>query len=86
MVATKAQADSIQACIDDSETLYLSSAMANIVGDSLVAKTAVGWSSNNHTSECVDVFACGPGARRLPFFIKNYELFGIMTQALGLST
>jgi alkaline phosphatase len=86
MIATKAQADAIQTTIDDPETVYLSSAMAKIVGDSLVAKTAVGWSSNNHTSECVDVFACGPGSERLPSFIKNYELFGIMTQALGLST
>ena len=85
IVTTEAQANAIQATMDDPETTYLSSAMTKIVADALFEKTAVGWTSNNHTSECVDVFAFGPGSEQITPFIKNYELFGVMTQALGLN-
>ena len=85
IVATEAQANAIQATMDDLETTYLSSAMTKIVADALFEKTAIGWTSNNHTSECVDLFAFGPSSDRIRPFIKNYELFGVMTQALGLN-
>lgn len=85
IVATQAQADAIQATMDDPEATYLSSAMTKIVADELLKKTAIGWSSNKHTAECVDLFAFGPGSERIAPFIKNYELFGVMTQALALS-
>ena len=71
--------------MDDPETTYLSSAMTKIVADALFEKTAIGWTSNNHTSECVDLFAFGPGSERITPFIQNFELFGVMTQALGLN-
>jgi alkaline phosphatase len=85
IVATEAQANAIQATMDDPESTYLSSAMTKIVADALFKKTGIGWTSNNHTSECVDLFAFGPGSERIKPFIKNYELFGVMTQALNLT-
>jgi alkaline phosphatase len=85
IVPTKAQANAIQATMDDPNTSYLSSAMTGIVSDELFKKTAVGWTSSNHTSECVDLFAFGPGSERIQPFIRNFELFGVMTQALGVS-
>jgi len=81
--ATKQQAAMIQAAIDD-EAKYLSGAFNRAFGKQLKELTAVGWSSGNHTSECVDVFAFGPGAEALPAFIKNYEMFGLVTGALGI--
>ena len=84
IVATQEQAAAIQATMDDPNTRYLSSAMTKIVGDALFKKTAVGWTSNNHTPECVDLLAFGPGADRIEPFIKNYELNGFMKEALGL--
>ncbi|CAA6679841.1 MULTISPECIES: alkaline phosphatase [unclassified Lentimonas] len=86
IIPTEAQANAIQATMDDPETTYLSSAMTGIVEDDLFQKTAVGWTSSNHTSECVDLFAFGPGSDRIKPFINNNELFGVMTQALDLKT
>ena len=43
---------------------------------------AVGWTSNEHTAEYVDLFALGPGSGRLSPYIKNNELFGVMMQAI----
>jgi len=85
IVTTQAQAASIQATMDDPESTYLSSAMTKVVAKELLKKTAIGWTSNKHTSECVDLFAFGPGSERIPPFIKNNELFGVMVQALELS-
>lgn len=81
-VPTQVQADAMQATMDDPESTYLSSAMMRIVVKQLAKKTVVGWTSNNYTSECVDLFAFGPGSERVKPFIKNYELFGVMTQTL----
>ena len=85
IVPTQEQADAIQATMDDPETTYLSSEMTGIVADALFQKTAVGWTSSNHTSECVDLFAFGPGSDRIKPFINNNELFGVMMQALNLN-
>jgi len=46
--------------------------------------TAVGWSSHNHTSECVELLALGPGAEQIPAWIENYKLFEVMRSSLGL--
>ena len=67
------------------ESTYLSSAMTKIVAKELLKKTAIGWTSNNYTSECIDLFAFGPGSEQIAPFIKNYELFVVMTKALKLS-
>jgi alkaline phosphatase len=81
---TEAQAAAVQAALDDSNLNYLTSKIARIFAKELTATTAVGWTSNNHTSECVDLLAFGPGAEELPGFIYNNELFGIMTDALQI--
>ncbi|MEN8792459.1 MAG: alkaline phosphatase [Lentimonas sp.] len=77
------QVSKIQKGIDD-KTKYLSSMMTGVVQDELFSKTAVGWTSNNHTSECVELFAFGPGSTEVPAFVKNYKMNGVMRNALGL--
>ena len=81
--ATSEQAAFVQKALDE-EVKYLSGALNVAFGQQLKQMTAVGWSSNKHTSECVDLFAFGPHATDVPAFIKNYEIFGIMAMALGL--
>ena len=80
-----AQASIVQTALD-AEVEYLSGALTSAFGSQLNKLTAVGWSSTRHTSECVELFALGPGSERLPPFLKNCELFAIMTDALGLGT
>jgi len=82
--ASSEESEAIQRAID-SGVKYLSSEMSNIVADSLFEKTAIGWTSNNHTSECVELLAFGPGSDTIPSFIKNHELNAVMRRALGLS-
>ena len=81
--ATDEQAAIVQAALD-SNAEYLSGALNEAFGKDIKDLTAVGWTSSKHTSECVDFFAFGPGSEAIPPFLKNYELFGIMTSALGL--
>jgi len=81
--ATAEQAAIVQAALDN-KAEYLSGALTGAFGPQLEELTAVGWTSGNHSSECVELFAFGPGSHALPPFIENYELFGLMTDALGL--
>lgn len=81
---TVKQIQHIQTEIDKQGKRYLSSVMTDIFDKNILKDTAVGWTSNNHTAECVDLFAFGPGAQAVPPFVNNYEMFGIMTDALGL--
>ena len=83
IVPTNAQAAIVQAALDAEEE-YLSGALTSAFGSQLNERTAVGWSSTRHTSECVELFALGPGSERLPPFLKNCDLFTIVTDALGL--
>ena len=80
---TDTQAAIVQAALD-AEVQYLSGALNQAFGKQLKELTAVGWTSDKHTSECVELFAFGPGAESIPPLIKNYEIFGILTKALGL--
>jgi alkaline phosphatase len=80
--ATAAQAAIVQAALD-AEAKYLSGALNEAFGAQIKELTAVGWTSSNHTSECTDFFAFGPGSQAVPPFIKNYEVFALMTTALG---
>jgi alkaline phosphatase len=82
--ATPEQAVIVQRAID-AEAKYLSGAFIEAFGEQLKELTAVGWTSGNHTSECVELFAFGPGSQAIPPLVKNYEMFGIMTSALGIS-
>jgi alkaline phosphatase len=80
---TDAQAAIVQAALD-SEAQYLSGALNQAFGKQLNKLTAVGWTSDKHTSECVELFAFGPGSEAIPAMIKNYEIFAILTNALGI--
>tara|TARA_Y100000385_G_scaffold281045_1_gene333179 strand:- start:255 stop:1658 length:1404 start_codon:yes stop_codon:yes gene_type:complete len=80
---TDAQAAIVQAALD-SQAQYLSGALNQAFGKQLNELTAVGWTSNKHTSECVELFAIGPGSETIPAMIKNYEIFAILTNALGI--
>jgi alkaline phosphatase len=83
--ATPEQAAIVQAAID-AKAKYLSGSFIKAFGPQFKELTAVGWTSRNHTSECVDLFAFGPGAQSLPGFIENKEIFNLMTDALGIRT
>ncbi|MFU8848557.1 MAG: alkaline phosphatase [Opitutales bacterium] len=78
------QAAAIQAAIKDPNINYLTSKIARVFAEELTALSAVGWSSNNHTAECTELLAIGPGAQKVPAFMRNNEVFGIMTEALGI--
>ena len=80
---TDTQAAIVQAALD-AKVEYLSGALNQAFGKQLKELTAVGWSSDKHTSECVELFAFGPGSETIPPLIKNYEIFGILTKALGI--
>ncbi len=82
---TSEQVDLIQDAIDQ-QVPYLAGVMADVVSDQLGLKTAVGWTSHNHTSEHVPLLAFGPGSEVIPPLIQNNHLFNYMTQALGLKT
>jgi len=82
IVPTEAQAEAIQAALNDETVGYLSSAMTKIVSEDMMQNFAVGWTSNGHTAEHVDLFALGPGSERLAPFIKNNELFDVMLRAI----
>lgn len=81
---TAAQAKIVQTALDG-EAKYLSGALSDAFGKQLNELTAVGWSSSKHTAECTDLFAAGPGAREIPAYLKNNELFAQMMSAMGLS-
>ena len=82
IVPTKAQSEAMQAALEDEAVKYLSSAMTGILSEAIMERTAVGWTSNEHTAEHVDLFAIGPGSERLAPFIQNNELFDVMMQAI----
>lgn len=66
------------------EPEQLSRRIPQILAEPLFETTAVGWTSHNHTAELVEVCALGPGSRALPAFLRNNELFKLMTTALAL--
>lgn len=82
---TPKQSKAIQAALNNNDK-YLSGALTKAFGQQLQEMTSVGWTSSKHTSECVDLFTFGPGADRVPAFLENHELFGMMTDALNLDT
>jgi len=84
ITATAAQAAEIQKAIKDPNINYLNSTMTKAFVEELSAISATGWTSNNHTAENVELLAMGPGSQKVPAFIRNNELFGIMTDALRI--
>ena len=83
--ASLEQAALVQTAID-TKVKYISSVLADIFAEQLIDKTAVGWTSHNHTSEHVEMLASGPGSEQVPRLIQNNQLFDYVMQALGLTT
>lgn len=84
LVPSDAQTKAIQVALEDETVEYLSSAMTRIMADTIMEKTSVGWTSNVHTAEQVDLLALGPGSNQLAPIVRNDELFDVMKQALGV--
>ncbi|MGB0409615.1 MAG: alkaline phosphatase [Opitutales bacterium] len=78
------QAAAVQAALDDPELKYLTSAMTEIFDKELKVMSSVGWSSNKHTAENVELLALGPGSQGIPAQMQNFDLHGIIRQALGI--
>lgn len=57
-------------------------ALGRAVGETL----AVQWTSGNHTADLVELLAWGPGSELIPGFVQNFELFGMMGEALDIAT
>lgn len=58
--------------------------MSSILADEFEKRTAVGWTSSNHTADLVEVLAFGPGSELLAPYIKNTEVFDLMVRAVGI--
>lgn len=84
IVPSESQVALLQAALADPEVSYLTSKIANVFEQEFTELSAVGWSSHNHTSENVDLFAFGPGAEQVGGYMKNFQVFEVMTRALGL--
>jgi alkaline phosphatase len=46
--------------------------------------TSVGWISDDHSSDYVELTMFGPGSNMLKPFVKNYELHDFMLKAAGV--
>lgn len=56
-----------------------------VLGQILANHTDIGWVGTSHTSDHVELAAFGPGSESVRAVMKNYELFGVMTESLGIS-
>ncbi len=56
-----------------------------VIGQVMANYTDIGWVSNAHTSDLVELYATGPGSEKVKAFNLNTDLFGVMTGALGLN-
>lgn len=55
-----------------------------ILGQIIADHTEIGWVSNTHTSDHVELCAFGPGSEQIKNFHLNTDLFHIMAKAAGL--
>jgi alkaline phosphatase len=85
IVPSQAQVEALQTALLDPDVSYLTSVIATVFEKEFAANLATGWSSHNHTSESVDLMAFGPGSEAVGGYMKNYQLFEVMTRALGLA-
>lgn len=63
---------------------YFAGTLSDYFQASLFDLTGVSWTSHQHTSELVDLIACGPHAQALPSFIHNNELHAFVCEALQI--
>lgn len=59
--------------------------ISGVLGQALASSVEVGWVSNSHTSDHVEIAAFGPGSEQLKAFQKNTDLHAMMTQAMGIA-
>ncbi len=57
----------------------------NILAQVVANHLDVSWIGDGHTSDHVEMFAMGPGSENLNAFIKNYEVFDFMNEAMGIA-
>lgn len=57
----------------------------NILAQVVANHLDISWIGDGHTSDHVELFAMGPGSERIAPFIKNYELFALMNEAMGIA-
>jgi alkaline phosphatase len=55
-----------------------------VMGQILANYTSVNWIGTAHTADYVELAAFGPGSEAIGAFMKNTQLFGVMTQAAGV--
>lgn len=54
--------------------------LSDVLQPYLYPQTAIGWTSQHHTAEAVDLLALGAGAGSFPTFLKNTDVFHLLTQ------
>ena len=63
---------------------YLAANLGSYFESYLSEFMGLGWTSDAHTSELVDLMALGTGSNLIPQYIENYEVNGILRSALGI--
>ena len=86
--AYRIQASGYHDALKDSESGYkhdyLAANLASYFEAYLFRQTGIGWTSNAHTAELVDLIAYGAESETIPNYIQNYELNALLKNALKL--
>ena len=61
---------------------YLAANLGSYFKRYFLETMGIGWTSDAHTSELVDLMAYGPGSDSIPQYIENFELNGLLRKAL----
>ncbi|MDX2109855.1 MAG: alkaline phosphatase [Verrucomicrobiota bacterium] len=56
----------------------------NIMAPLLAKHCAIDWTTHNHTGDLVEFAALGPGSERITPFIENWQVHGVVCQAMGI--
>lgn len=57
----------------------------SVLGQILANSLHIGWAGRTHTSDFVELVAVGPGSGMVRPWVRNTDLFTIMTESLGIS-
>ncbi|MAV39145.1 MAG: hypothetical protein CML12_01005 [Puniceicoccaceae bacterium] len=63
---------------------YLAANLSSYFESYFFKHTGIGWTSNAHTAELVDLIAYGAESESLPKYIQNYELCALIRNALKI--
>lgn len=83
---TKAEVDFIRRAVGGEKLLMLNrdlDKLDGVLGAVVSNHTGVSWMATSHTSDYVLVTALGPGAEHFEGFIRNTEVFPVLTGLLG---